>query len=164
MQLVESGPLVAPRPAGNTAEVRRLPHGAVAGLRLYRVLIASSTEELRTDHALIESDIVGHENLGRRQVRGKSVEGAAYLDATPGRRLGVNPVNTDSAVRNNKPVRPNDEGLTPELMAFGVSEQPRDLNEPRSVPDVRRRGIVVSRNAGRLGVEDKVHGVPVRSR
>lgn len=122
MQLVERGPLIAPRPTGNPAEVRRLPHGAVAGLRLYRVLLASGAEELRTDHALIESNIVGHETLGRRQVRGKSVEGAAYLYATLARRLSVNPVNTDGAVRNNKPLRPNDEGLTPELMALGVSE------------------------------------------
>src|SRR3989338_6443378 len=77
MELVESGPLVAPRPTGNTAEVRRLPHRAVAGLRLYRVPLAPGTEELRADHALIESNIVGHENLGLRQGRGKSVEGAA---------------------------------------------------------------------------------------
>ena len=129
---------MAPRSTGNTAEVRRFPHGAVTGLRLYRVPRASSTEELRTDHALIESNTVGHENLGRRQVRGKSVEGAAYLNATLARRLGVNPVNTSGAVRNNKPLRPNDEGLTPELMALGVSEQPRDLNEPGPVPDLRR--------------------------
>jgi len=142
MQLVESWPLIASRPTGNPAEVRRLPHGAAAGLRLNRVPLAPSTEELRTDHALIESNIVGHENLGRRQVRGKSVEGATYLNATPARRLGVNPVNTDGAVRNDKPLWPNDESLTSELMAFGVSEQPSDLNEPGPVPDVRRRGII----------------------
>ena len=139
MQLVESGPLVAPRPAGNTAEVSRLPHGAVTGLRFYRVPRASGAEVLCTDHALIESKIVGHENHGRRQVRGESVEGTAHLDTTLARHLGVNPVNTRGAVGNDKPLRPNDEGLTPELTALGVSEQPRDLNEPRPVKVVAAR-------------------------
>jgi len=156
MEVVEDRPLIVPWPSGDPAEVRRLPHGTAARLRFYRVLRAAGTEELRTDDLFIESNVVGHQNLGCRQVRGEGVERAAHLHARPARRLRVNPVNTDGAIGNLEPLRSNDEGLTSDLAALGVSDQPRDLNEPRPGPDVGRRGIVAPRNAGRFSVEDEV--------